>query len=413
MNVNDPRNGIGPEKVQSEYVAKLFKERLGAVSTEVYLRDPELVWIVSSHLQKHAQGEIAALERRMEIEPTERPGTEQIRLAITNIALDGFAGSELWTLEMAAYAHRAGIPTLVYSPHLGRVARKFAQHGFPITDDLVELKAFSPNILHVHHQAETSAARQAVGPDCRTVNMIHGLLPVPEWPGAGMDLYMAVSLHAKAKTVLVGSPAWDDILLMPNFFDPRRFGKRKARQRGNALLHSSRITPACVEQMRLIVQPHGLELDQIGYGGAVTTKPETILPRYDVVFAAGRSAIEAMASGCRVILWDHGIVGPLITAANFWYALATNFSLASGVLPFVMPDDPALETWVSQQISTPDDSAEVRALVHRYLSVDTLGARMVAIYADLLSAPRRGRRVSRPKKDVSKQRQARIDVAGQ
>ncbi|WP_380787655.1 hypothetical protein [Sphingomonas sp. R86521] len=367
-------------------VAALFRSRLGAVSTETYLRNEELVNIVGSLIETHAASEVATLQERIMLEEALRP-VEELRFAITNIALDEFAGSELWTLEMAAYMHRLGVPTLVYSPRIGRVASVFGSQGFVLTDDPAVVRKFAPNVLHIHHHAETRAARRMVGPECRTINMIHGLLPLPEWPGPEMDVYLAVSLHAKAKGALLGPPTWNDIMLVPNFFDPRRFGTRKARKRSGALIHSSRATTAYVEQMRALLKRHGLAVDQIGYGSAVKERPETVLPRYRVVFAVGRSAIEAIASGCRVILWDHGIVGPAITVTNFWHALAANFSVAGSVLPFVMPDDSTIDDWLAGQLAMPDDTEALRLLVQRYLTVDAIGARMVKIYTNRSDAP--------------------------
>jgi hypothetical protein len=364
-------------------IAALFRDRLGAVPTESFLRDPKLVSIVSPLIQKHAQNEVATLEQRMSVPCPIRNDMGQLRMAFTNIALDGFAGSELWTLEMASYMHRSAVPTIVYSPHLGAVAEKFAIKGFEITDDLGMLEAFAPTVLHTHHQQETAQARIAVGPNCRQVNMIHGLLPHPEWPGADMDAYVAVSLHAKAKTALLGPPGWDDITLMPNFFDPKRFGNKQAERRSNALLHSSRVTDVNIRQMQGVLEQHGLTLDHIGYGGTVEASPEMVLPQYNVVFAAGRSAIEALASGCHVILWDQGIVGPAITTGNFWYVLAANFSVASCILPFVMADDPAMEKWLAEQLLLLENPMPLQALVHEYLTVDVIGARMLAIYDSL------------------------------
>ncbi len=375
--------GFRTESENRAEIAALFRDRLGAVPTERFLRDPELVSIVSPLIQKHAQEEVATLERRMSVACPTRNDMSQLRMAFTNIALDGFAGSELWTLEMASYMHRSAVPTIVYSPHLGAVAEKFAIKGFEITDDLSVLEAFAPTVLHTHHQQETAQARIAVGPNCRRVNMIHGLLPHPEWPGADMDAYVAVSLHAKAKTALLGPPGWGDITLMPNFFDPERFGNKQAEQRGNALLHSSRVTDVNIRQMQGVLKQHGLTLDHIGYGGTVEASPEMILPQYNVVFAAGRSAIEALASGCHVILWDQGIVGPAITTDNFWYVLAANFSVAACILPFVMADDPAMENWLAEQLLLLGNPAPLRALVHEHLTVDVIGARMLAIYDSL------------------------------
>jgi len=382
--MNDNQSGLPEYKnrlIEKNYIKEIFASRLGAVSTETYLRDPDLVYIVSSIIQPHAQAEIVALEKRLTM-TAEFPSVAGLRVAITNIALDGFAGSELWTLEMASYLTRVGIETLVYSPQIGRVARKFADKGFTITDEPRTVGRFEPNVLHIHHQAQTSAARAAVGSDCATVNMIHGLLPTPEWPGKGMDKYVAVSLHAKAKAALLGPAAWKDISVLPNFFDPGRFTVPKKRKRLGALIHSSRTTPSYVENIQNTLIKLNISLDQIGYGSIVHTKPEEKLPNYSIVFAVGRSAIEAMACGCRVILWDHGIIGPAITLANFWYALATNFSVASGVLPVVMPDDPSSEEWLASQISIEDDVEGVTILARKYLSIDSIGRHLVDMYGD-------------------------------
>lgn len=361
-------------------IAALFRNRLGAVPTHQFLNDPELVSTVSPVIQKHAQAEVAALEQNMTLPSLARGSDSTFRMAFTNIALDGFAGSELWTLEMASYMHRSGIPTMVYSPRLGAVARKFSATGLAITDHPVDLQLFAPTVLHIHHQWETAGAGIAVDPDCRRVNMIHGLLPHPEWPGQGMDAYLAVSLHAKAKAALLGPAGWDSITLMPNFFDPKRFGKKRAKRGRKALIHSSRVTEGNLLQMQSVLGRQGLDLDHIGYGGTVETSPENVLPRYRVVFAAGRSAIEALASGCHVILWDQGIVGPAVTVKNFWYILAANFSVAACILPFVMVDGPAIEDWLSDQLSLLDDSGPLRELVHQYLAVEIIGQKLLAIY---------------------------------
>ena len=45
-------------------------------------------------------------------------------------------------------------------------------------------------------------------------------------------------------------------------------------------------------------------------------RPEAILGDYDLVFAKARAAMEAMATGCAVILCDRVGAGPLVCRAN-------------------------------------------------------------------------------------------------
>ena len=61
----------------------------------------------------------------------------------------------------------------------------------------------------------------------------------------------------------------------------------------------------------------GLALDVHGWRAArAIERPETVLPQYDIVFAKGRAALEAVAVGCAVIVCDAFGVGPMITMQN-------------------------------------------------------------------------------------------------
>jgi hypothetical protein len=61
----------------------------------------------------------------------------------------------------------------------------------------------------------------------------------------------------------------------------------------------------------------GIRLDVVGQAsGKPCPGPEEILGSYDLVFAKARAAIEAMASGCAVILCDARGAGPLVTMEN-------------------------------------------------------------------------------------------------
>src|SRR5206468_235790 len=60
-----------------------------------------------------------------------------------------------------------------------------------------------------------------------------------------------------------------------------------------------------------------LEVDTLGSGtGTASAEPERVLPNYDLVFAKARCALEAMATGCAVLLCDSSGLGPMVTRAN-------------------------------------------------------------------------------------------------
>ena len=83
----------------------------------------------------------------------------------------------------------------------------------------------------------------------------------------------------------------------------------------------------------------GIELHAIGKDvGRPERFPGKVLPKYDLVFACGRSAIEALAVGAAVVLCDVDRLGPMITNENFCRMRRSNF--ASGFSPSRSPRTP-------------------------------------------------------------------------
>jgi len=83
----------------------------------------------------------------------------------------------------------------------------------------------------------------------------------------------------------------------------------------------------------------GIPLDVIGKAfGTETSRPEELLPKYDLVFAKARCALEAMATGCAVVLCDFAGLGSMVNPEKFPEFRKLNFG--AGVL--TRPLDPEL-----------------------------------------------------------------------
>src|SRR5260370_5800377 len=75
-------------------------------------------------------------------------------------------------------------------------------------------------------------------------------------------------------------------------------------------------------------QQCGIELHVRGIAaGCTDSNPGHLLPRYDVVFAKARAAIEAMAVGTAVVLCNPGRLGPMVTTENFASLRLLNFGV--------------------------------------------------------------------------------------
>ena len=120
----------------------------------------------------------------------------------------------------------------------------------------------------------------------------------------------------------------------------------------------------------------GLELDCIGFPfKQLTNEPEKILPTYDIVFASGLSAIEALASGCAVIVLGRTSCGPMVHPENFDSLRETNFSIAANSPP------PSVETIESElRRYSPASSALVTARLRDEADFSKSISRLVNIY---------------------------------
>ena len=366
----------------------LFEESICDLPTHEYLRNTKLVAGLDAVIRPRA----AALEAELRAylqkgAPSPGPG-KALRIVLSNIALDNYAGSELWTADVAKYLHASGVPVIVHTPQPGALAEDLRRLGIMVTASVEEVAAFAPTLLQVNHFADAAPLLARLAGQVPVLNMVHGLLPRPGMPGDGsVDHYGAVSIHARAKIHMVTGMPWEGITQLPNFVDDRRFtaigapgGVRRA------ALFSSRTQVECRETLRAVLAELDITLDHIGYnGGTPTATPERVLPQYDIVFAVGRSAIEALASGTHVILWDYGITGPAVTEENFWSCVATNFDLASNTLPWRFILDAGAQNWVRSQVQQISAASRqrTRELTRAYLPLSAAGPRLLAFYGEM------------------------------
>lgn len=361
---------------------KLFETRMCGISTGAFLSDPELVALIAPLTKTHATDEAEKLRATL-TRPSEPPHPAfSPRIALTNAHLDGLGGSEFWTFDVARRFQELGLPLIVFSPVLGEMASRMRRHGIRTTDVVGDVVAFAPDILHVNHFAAVASLRDALRGRAKVVNMLHGLLPALGLPGReGVDAYSTIGLHAQAKGHLLTGRPWSDFPISPNFYDPQRFRRAREAAPARALLFSSKTEPKQREHLRSLVSAAGYELDHIGYGGIPAEAPEEVLPHYDLVFAVARSAVEAMAAGGKLILWDDGVMGPAVTAENFWMCVASNFSMASCVLPFVNIKDDDAGTWIAANISAVrEDRGGASDLTRAHLTIENTTADLLRRY---------------------------------
>lgn len=317
-----------------------------------------------------------------------------MRILITNSGLHHSSGTETFTFELATRMRTAGHLPVVYSQITGGMAARLAQAGIPVVSDLRRLQA-APDIIHGHHHLETMTACLAF-PQVPAVFVCHGWWPWEELPptfptimtyvGVGPVTLERILTHVR----LEGRPS----NIVPTHFDDERFLPRETISEVpiKALIFSNRLTAESPVGKAIIEACKMRKVDVAGLGyyfGRMVDDPSETLRTFDLVFASGRSAVEAMASGCGVIVADaHGVAG---------FATADRLDGPAGVLNLSSRSSArANPSSIARQIDryTPDLVQAATAHVWRTRPLSLAVERYLDIYTEAIARFRTGPRVS-------------------
>jgi hypothetical protein len=134
----------------TEYQA-LFATDICDLPTHQYLRNPLLTSYLDPIIVPRAEQEAVAVENRLRLGAPAHCALSDARIAICNVALDSYAGSELWVSDVAKYLKTSGRDVIIYSPHCGKVAADLRSIQIPVTSSIEEVISFDPSVLHLNH----------------------------------------------------------------------------------------------------------------------------------------------------------------------------------------------------------------------------------------------------------------------
>jgi glycosyltransferase involved in cell wall biosynthesis len=318
---------------------------------------------------------------------TPSPGTErQLTVLLTNTALHTRGGSETYLRDVALALLRRGHRPIAFSLMLGPIAEELRRATVPVIDDLDQLGE-PPDIIHGQHHLETLMAALTF-PGVPIVHFCHGWIPWEEKPlrHPAIRRYVAVDEVCADRLIREEGIRSEDVEVLLNFVDLTRFAERASlpERPGRALVFSNAATSdGYCRSIQTACDAAGIAVAVVGEGaGNSTTEPERLLPMFDLVFAKGRSALEAMAVGCAVVLSDRVGCGPLVTPDNFGRLRPRNF----GVRELQHAHDPA---WYAEQIARyePLAAGDVSARVRSDAGLEPAIDRLLGIYRAALATP--------------------------
>ena len=255
-----------------------------------------------------------------------------MHILMTNTSLSNRTGSELYLKDVAQELRRRGHHVSLYSPKLGLLAEDLRREGLPVFANLADLDQ-TPDIIHGQHHLETMTALSRF-PHTPAVHFCHGYIPWEEIPPIHPHIlhYVAVSTFLQQQLVDRYHVPAPRTHLIPNFVDLSRFQPRAPLPPfpEKALAFSNQISNANIARLiRSACWRQGIRFKVLGMANRTPSAvPETILPNYEIVFARGRSALEALACGVAVICCDVEGMGPIVTTGNFERLYQANFGLS-------------------------------------------------------------------------------------
>ena len=306
-----------------------------------------------------------------------------MRILITNAYLDLYAGTQVMVRDLALELRRQGHEPVVYSPRLGPVAEEIRDSGIAITDQLTSV-ATAPDIIHGQHHPAIEALLRF--PSTPAVYVCHSSVSgyteaLSYFPR--ILRYVAVDEPCKSRIASVPAIPREHIAVIWNAVDLARFQPRDAlpARPKRALVFSNNAGRATyLGAVRTACRQAGLQLDVTGllFGNSVPN-PETLLPRYDIVFAKARCALEAMAVGNAVVLCDFKGLGPMVSINNFDSLRPMNF----GSRLLVNPLRPEL---IREEIERydPNDAARVCQRVRSECGLAEAARRWIELYTAVI-----------------------------
>lgn len=295
------------------------------------------------------------------------------------------SGAELFTRDLALWLRRRGHSVTVFAPVLGDMANELRHESIACISDPA-LLARRPDVIVGNTHNETVRAILRF-PDVPAISICHDRSHEHGRPPRLTQIrrYIAVDENCKERLCHEHGIAPELVGLIQNGVDLDRFARRSplpARPQRALVFSSYARDDALLSRIRAACAEAGIRLDVIGEGvGNLVIEPGALLVDYDLVFAKGRAATEALAVGCACILLDHSqhSMGFMVRSANAESARQWNFGRALLTRPITHEN---LAEAIAQYDSI--DATRVCEWIREHAGLDATGVAFEHVIKELL-----------------------------
>ena len=256
-----------------------------------------------------------------------------MRILITNIMLAMRTGTEVFVEQLADWLRQQGHTPVLYAPLIGPLGEEMRRRGHRVHDRIEQLQE-PPDVIHGHHSGPTMTALAAF-PAVPALFVSHSVAAEFDRPPVHPNIlrYFAVSFLVRERWANREVPI-NRIGILRNPVDLNRFPRRAALpdRPQRALLVAK--TPGHVDAAQQACAAHGVVYTAVGSAvGNVVANLPGLFQEADIVFASGRSAVEAAAAGCAVVLVDGEGMHGLIRTADIDHVVDLNCGVGALVHP--------------------------------------------------------------------------------
>ncbi|HXO73407.1 MAG TPA: glycosyltransferase family 4 protein [Bradyrhizobium sp.] len=305
-----------------------------------------------------------------------------MRVLITNLFVANFSGSETVVELLADALRRAGHEPMIFAPTLGPQAERMQARGHIVVDRLAMLPQ-RPDVMHLQHITPALMALVAF-PDVPAVFTCHSATIELEAPRLHPQIrrYVAVDDFCRALCLKRDIPE-DRLSVILNAVELRRFNARPplpSKPKAALMLTKT------FEQQNLVrsaCAKAGLKLDELGPAtGEMSDQLEKVLPRYDIVFATARMALESAVVGCAVVVADGRGFAGLLRSENLKAWRRLNFGAGLLTAPVTAA---ALDAAIAAYDAA--DTAEVCRCLRAEASAEDYAAAYLQLYTQAIGEP--------------------------
>lgn len=244
-----------------------------------------------------------------------------MRLLLSVFAMAHRSGAEWFVRDLAIGLNQLGHSVTVYAPVVGDMVDELRRRSIACVTDLAQMAAV-PDLVIGSTRDETVACL-ARFPGVPAISICHDRVAQHGLPPlfSRIRQYVAVDANCAERLTLENGIPASGVVIIQNGVDLERFRPRlplPQRPRRAAIFSNYATDNADTQLVRAVCDKLGIALEVVGSGvGRQAPAPEAVLAQFDLVFAKARCAMEAMATGCAVLLLNEGMgMAGLVRSTN-------------------------------------------------------------------------------------------------